>query len=520
MCGILGLYGEFQGNDLISMMKVTKRRGMDGHGIYLSNDSDVVYDDNIDLDSFSDDNVYNVGIGHNLLSISNFYNEDNLLNLQPKRLNNLVLSFNGEIYNYKEVLDFLKSNLFDEPAPKSDCELLIQVLNYYYNKRNDLTYAIEYTNRLIDGDYAYVVYDGENIAFSRDPVGVKPLYYGANDKFNAFASEKRALWAVGITDIKALEPGHTLSNFEDIQPKYSIHDYDSNKNHKYETYKKYLDEYLNESVRDRIVNIDDIGLLFSGGLDSTLLLYYIMDNLEENQSLRLYSVGNENSKDVEYGRKIAESLNVPFSGIVVDEDSVRECLDDTLLAIGEANIMKLGVGMTVYLASQKIHEDGIKVALSGQGADELFSGYKRYLKTYEEGYKIDNLLYKRYNAVEHELRHDIQHISEVNLERDDAASMANTVELRVPYLSEKMVKWSLNIPAKYKINGSADNIRKHILRELAIDKGVPKEIAYRKKKAAQYGSGIDKILRRKIFKRTNINKYFKDLVHSTYNVEL
>lgn len=519
MCGILGLYGKFKGNDILSMMKIIERRGTDAHGVYLENDETTFFDNNIDINAFNDDNEYNVGFGHNLLSISNFYNEDNLLNLQPKKLNNLVLSFNGEIYNYKEVLDFLKSNLYDGEAPKSDCDLLMQVLNYYYNKNQDLLEAVQYTNRRIDGDYVYAIYDGENIALSRDSVGVKPLFYGENDNIRGFASERKALWKVGITDVKTLEPGHILYNYEDIEPKYLIYDYESNKNHKYETYIKYLDEYLNESVKDRIANIDDIGLVFSGGVDSTLLLYYILDNLEDNQTLKLYTVGNENSQDLKYARRIAEDLNLPLRETVINEDVVREFLDDTLLSIEEPNLMKLGVGMTTYIATHMVHEDGIKVALSGQGADELFAGYKRYLDTYEEGYKdVDGLFYKRFRAVEHELRQDIAHIHDVNLERDDATSMANTVELRVPYLSDKIIKWVLNIPAKYKINGSADNIRKNILRELAVKKGVPEDVAYRKKKAAQYGSGIDKFLRRKIFRNTNLNKYFEELVDSyVYN---
>ncbi|MGN1185834.1 MAG: asparagine synthase-related protein, partial [Methanobrevibacter wolinii] len=331
MCGILGLYGKFKGNDILSMMKIIERRGTDAHGVYLENDETTFFDNNIDINAFNDDNEYNVGFGHNLLSISNFYNEDNLLNLQPKKLNNLVLSFNGEIYNYKEVLDFLKSNLYDGEAPKSDCDLLMQVLNYYYNKNQDLLEAVQYTNRRIDGDYVYAIYDGENIALSRDSVGVKPLFYGENDTIRGFASERKALWKVGITDVKTLEPGHILYNYEDIEPKYLIYDYESNKNHKYETYIKYLDEYLNESVKDRIANIDDIGLVFSGGVDSTLLLYYILDNLEDNQTLKLYTVGNENSQDLKYARRIAEDLNLPLRETVINEDVVREFLDDTLL---------------------------------------------------------------------------------------------------------------------------------------------------------------------------------------------
>ena len=512
MCGIVGLIGNFRGNDLISMMKTIERRGLDAHGVYLENDEHTVFNDNIDLDSFSDNSSYDVGFGHNLLSITNFYKEDNTLNLQPKRRDNLVLSFNGEIYNYKEVLDFLKSNLYNDEPPKSDSELLIILLDYYYKKDHNLLNAVTRTNMIIDGDYVYSVYDGENLAVARDKVGVKPIYYGQHNELKGYASDRKALWKIWIEDINCLKPGYILYNFEEIPPKYFLYNYESHKNHKYETYKKELDNLITKSIKDRIANIDDIAVIFSGGVDSTLLVYYIYENLEEGQSLSLYSVGNEDSQDLKYSRMLAERLDLPLREAIVNEELVRDCLDDALLAIEEPSMMKLGVGMTMYIACRMIHEDGIKVAISGQGADELFAGYKRYLNTYNEGYVDDDgLIYKRFRAVEHELRHDVSKIHSVNLERDDAAAMANTVELRVPYLSENLVKWTLDIPAKYKISGGDDNVRKNILRDLAIDKGIPEFIAYRNKKAAQYGSGIDKILRKKIFKNQNINKYFNNL---------
>ena len=515
MCGIVGLRGEFKAETILSMMKIIESRGMDSHGIYLKGKENSVFDNNLKLSDFKDDNnLYNIGIGHNLLSIFNFYNDDNSLNLQPIKYEDLILAFNGEIYNYKEVLDFLKSNLYDDEAPKTDSELLIKLLSYYYNKDYNLLNAVEHTNRIIDGDYVYSVFDGENIGITRDKLGIKPLFYGEVNGLQAFASERKAVWKIGIKEnIYSLTPGYILFNFKEYPPKHVICDYDSGKNHKYETYLKELDNLLDKSVKDRIINIDDIALIFSGGVDSTLLLYYVLDNLDENQKLTLYTVANEESQDLKLAKIVAESLNQNLKVKIINEDLVKDSLDNTLLAIEEPNLMKLGVGMTIYLASSMIHEDNIKVALSGQGADELFAGYNRYLKTFNEGYLAkDGFRYKRFKAVEYELRDDIYNIYHVNLERDDAASMANGVELRVPFLSEDLVKWSLNIPAKYKIDNGEDTIRKNILRDLASSKGIPDNIAYRSKKAAQYGSGIDKILRKKVLKNLDLNQYYDNLV--------
>lgn len=515
MCGIVGLKGEFNQDDIISMMEIIKTRGMDSHGFYLKNQNNTVYNNNFNLSNFvSDNNIYNIGIGHNLLSIFNFNYGDNCLNLQPLVYNNLVLAFNGEIYNFNEVLDFLISNSYDID-PKNDCELLINLLHYYFNKEHNLLTAVEHTNNIINGDYVYSIFDGENIAVSRDKIGVKPLFYGERKGLQAFASERKSLWKVNITNIKTLAPGYILYNFNLHSPKNLIYDYHYDKNYKYTEYLHHLDIYLNNSVKDRIKNINNIALIFSGGIDSTLLLYYILDNLEEQQNITLYTVGNKDSMDLKYAKNISKSLNLNLRYFIVDEDTVWNCLDSTLLAIEDANLMKLGVGMTLFIASHMIHKDNIKVALSGQGADELFAGYKRYLSTFKQGYiRDDGIRYTDFQAVEFELREDIKNIYHVNLERDDAVTMANGIELRVPFLSEEVVKLSLNIPAKYKIKNQDDDIRKNILRDLASKKGLPDSIAYRNKKAAQYGSGIDKILRKKILKEINLNEYYNKLVET------
>ena len=162
----------------------------------------------------------------------------------------------------------------------------------------------------------------------------------------------------------------------------------------------------------------------------------------------------------------------------------------TINMIEDTNLMKIGVAMTVNLSSKLASDDNHNVILSGQGADELFAGYNRYKNKIETP---DELL--------DELTHDINQMYEVNLERDDKATMNNSIELRVPYLDNDFVELALQIPVDYLIKSTDDIIRKHILRDVAYELGVPEEIAYRPKKAAQYGTGIDKIIRKKIIKQ-------------------
>ena len=110
-------------------------------------------------------------------------------------------------------------------------------------------------------------------------------------------------------------------------------------------------------------------------------------------------------------------------------------------------------------------------------------------------------------TLNYDLRVDMSNMYHVNLERDDACSMLNSVELRLPFLDKNLIELVLNIPDNKKIVSMHDEMRKSILRKLAFEEGLDYEIAYRPKKAAQYGTGIDKILRKKIIKNTDISQY-------------
>lgn len=481
MCSIVGLQGNFKGNDIVKMLKASKNRGPDSSGVCL----DKIYTD-IDLDEFSDDNDYEIAFGHNLLSIYDL--NERVSRTQPISNDNLTLVFNGEIYNFRTMKNFLNKVGVEEEIT-SDSEILLYLIDFYA-KKMDLLKAVQAAIRLIDGDYAFAVYDGENLAIARDPLGVKPLFYSQNKDIKGFASTRQSLKEVGLTDIDTLKPEHILYNWEDISPSQAIYekifDGDVAK----------IDKMLRLSVIKRVEGLRELGVIFSGGLDSSYLAL-LLKEISENIPLKvkLYAVGAEGSQDVEAAIYASKFLNMDLEICEVTEELVREALPQVVKAIGDDNLMKVGVGLTTYFATKMVADDGIKVAFSGQGADELFGGYKRYLKSFVDG------------TLNYDLRVDMSNMYHVNLERDDACSMLNGVELRLPFLDKTLVELVLNIPDNKKIVSMHDDMRKSILRKLAFEEGLDYEIAYRPKKAAQYGTGIDKILRKKIIKDTDISKY-------------
>ena len=480
MCSIVGLQGNFKGNDIIKMLKASKNRGPDASGVFL----DEIYTD-INLDEFSDDNDYEIAFGHNLLSVYDL--DDRQSVAQPISNENLTLVFNGELYNFRTIRNLLKK-VGVSAEITSDSKALLYLIDSY--NKGDLVKAIQMATRLIDGDYAFAVYDGENMALARDPLGVKPLFYSKDDENFGFASSPQSLREVGFKDITALKPEHILFNGEDISPA----------QHLYEKIQEgdvaKIDKMLKLSVVKRVEGLREVGVIFSGGVDSSYIAL-LLKEISQNIPLRikLYAVGVEGSKDVEAAIYASKFLNLDLEICEVTEDSIREALPDVVKAIGDDNLMKVGVGLTTYFATRMVAEDGIKVAISGQGADELFGGYKRYLQSFVDG------------TLNWTLREDMSNMYHVNLERDDACSMLNGVELRLPFLDKTLVELVLNIPDNKKIVSMHDDMRKSILRKLAFEEGLDYEIAYRPKKAAQYGTGIDKILRKKIIKDSDLSSY-------------
>lgn len=489
MCAIAGIQGENIAGELREMLKTLKHRGEDGSGVFSGGE---FYHGDIDQINIQEGNF---ALGHNLLSIVGTEG------LQPLTSDKFVLVCNGEIYNFRE----LKRDFNLHTTSDSDCEIILALIKQFYT--GSLFQAVKETIKYLDGDYAFAVYDGTNLAVLRDPVGVKPVYFGINqdENLHAFASERKPLWKIGIQEVKTLPPGYMLYNWKMMELEHNLKTIIENSKIQFNTslnrnnndlkddLKEQLKANLIGSVKKRLRGLSQVGVMFSGGVDSTILAYL---SCEMGMETILYSVGHEDSADFKFAQKTARDISLPLHLQRVTRDDVKYYLPLVLNAIGEFNLMKLGVGMPAYIAAEMAHEDGVKVMLSGQGADELFAGYHRYLKIYQ----------KRGEEVHQDLESDIYNLYQVNLQRDDAVAMANGVELRVPYLDLDVINIAMNIPMEYKIEGEDDQLRKRILREVARDLGVPEDNVKRPKKAAQYGSGIDKMIRR-VLKDENIEVY-------------
>ena len=521
MCGIAGIKttadGYNIGDDLLKMLKSIRHRGPDGSGIFI--DGKTVHNNLNDLTTPPG----MLGMGHNLLSIVGTEAS------QPILKNNLVLVANAEIYNFRQI----KNCLDDEYDTDSDCEVILSLVKKFY--KGSLLKAVKKSLDYLDGDYAFAIYDGKDYVVVRDQLGIKPLYYGKDDikGIYAYASERKALWTIGLKHVKTLPPDHLLLNGIPIliesrnnnDLKLSINYSDVN-THNPQWYsrlnndqtdnadknliissnkdklelKNEIKELLIGSVEKRIKGLSRVGIIFSGGVDSTIIAKITHDL---GVDTTLYTAGHETSSDINFARRTADHMHLPLRVKNLDVDDVKRYTELVINAIEEFNIMKLGVGMPSYVASEMANSDGVKVVMSGQGADEIFAGYHRYIQSY-----LDNG-----ERLQEDLVSDVKNLYHVNLQRDDAVTMANSVELRVPYLDPELVDMVLKVPVKYKLDNSRENLRKCILREIASDIGVPSEIVKRPKKAAQYGSGVHKILVKKVLRDENYKNKLEALYH-------
>lgn len=469
MCGIAGIVGKDVSSEIKTMLLAIEHRGPDGCGLVV--DDEVHYGDIQDLNI----SAGSLAMGHNLLSVVGCEG------IQPLTHQNLTLVCNGEIYNFRE----LKKKFKTDTRSDSDCEIILSIIKKL-NKRS-LLEAVEKTLKYLKGDFAFAVYDGKDYVVVRDMLGVKPLYFGNKRGIFAFASERKSLWNIGIKKVETLNPDSMIYNGKLLKLKDNLKlrlsKIEREPHPSRMELKEELKENLIKSVERRVRGLDQVGILFSAGIDSTILAKIASDI---GVQAKLYTVGHENSADIKAARKTALKMNLPLRLRKVNINDVRNYLMPVLNAIEEFNLMKIGVGMPAYIAAEMAHEDGLKVMISGQGADELFAGYNRYLKLFHE----------KGESAQDDLKRDILNLYHVNLQRDDAVTMANSIELRVPYLDMDIINTALNIPMKYKIDGREDRLRKCILREVGAELGVPAEIVNRPKKAAQYGSGIHKMLKK------------------------
>ena len=227
------------------------------------------------------------------------------------------------------------------------------------------------------------------------------------------------------------------------------------------------------------INTDkEVGIAFSGGVDSTLIAYLCQ---KLGKKFTLYSVGFEDSKDMQAAKNTAMKMNWPLKTKIIKLEDCEEIFKEVMRITGKTDPISIGVGAVTYSVLQMMEEDRL---LTGLGSEELFAGYERHKGNINE-----------------ECWKGLLDIYERDLKRDLSLAKDVGKEIKFPFLDKKLIDYAMKIDGNLKVG----EFRKQILRETAIQLGLAKEFAFRKKCAAQYGSKFDFALE-KLSKKTGLKK--------------
>jgi len=253
--------------------------------------------------------------------------------------------------------------------------------------------------------------------------------------------------------------------------------------------KKSIINQLSKAFLNSIKTKEKVGIGFSGGVDSSLLAVLCS---KLNIKFKLYTVGLENSKDVIEAIKISKFMKWPIKIKILTLTEAEIIIKNVVDILDSDDVTRVGVGCVTYCVCKMAKEDNIKIVLTGLGSEELFAGYERHKKNvYEECWN------------------GLKTIEERDVTRDEEIAKHFKIKPLLPFLNEDIVKIAMIIDPELKIK---DNINKYILRETAVNLGLKRGYAFRKKIAAQYGSKFDRAILR--LARKNKLKYKKDYLKS------
>jgi asparagine synthase (glutamine-hydrolysing) len=500
MCGIGGLISK-NSTDILSltktMMMSMNKRGPDGTGLFIDKKL-YQYESPEKINCNNSNSNTKLTLGHIRLAIVG-----DKTHIQPIQScdRKLVMEHNGEIYNYKQ----LKKRLQNDHTfvSNTDSEIVIHLLEHYYKENgfSNLLDAIKKTVADIDGIYAIAIkdQDEDKIYLVRDRLGIRPLYYGQNNNIIGFASERKGLWQIGIREPTfSLLPGHCVILSDKISSPIKIAEPSVNYSNKptltnledaLSAYKK----ALYNSIKKRSQDLSRIGIIFSGGIDSVLVAK-ITKELVPN--VTCYTSGIAGSDDIKFSKVIADQLDLDLKINELNIKDIENMLPNILNIIETTNSTQAEVSIPIYGALKLAAKDGLRVVFTGQGADELFAGYPWYAQ-----------IYGKYGAkkLKEYMIQDLLLLYKETLEREDKLAMSNSIEMREPFLDSDIVRTATSIDLNLNLADKNDIFGKRVHRELAIQVGIPKHIAYREKQAAQHGAGIHGILS-KIAEKNGFNK--------------
>jgi asparagine synthase (glutamine-hydrolysing) len=470
--------GEDVVNQVAAMLKELTHRGRDGCGIATPHQAKTAKSvQELTRRTCSS----NVALGHNL---SRILPRDEL---QPIKGHDLAVVFEGRLFPYNKIPETT------EVIQKLGCNPLKNASGIIEN---------------LEGSYVFAVLASEKIVVGRDISGTVPLYYGENKAVCAVASERKALWKAGISEAKSFPPGHLAvmnkRGFSFMLVK-ALRKPPTGETVNMESAATALQVLLEEATMKMCADVDGVAVAFSGGVDSSVIAALAK---KIGLNVQLVSVGLEDQPELGFAEEAAEALDLPLHLQSYSVGYLEESLNRVLWLIEEPHTVKAGIAVPFFWTAENASKLGCPVVLAGQGADELFGGYQKYVTEYKEAGA---------EALKKLMFHDVKNSYQTNFQRDNQVCSYFGVELRLPFVDPDVIHFSLRMPLQLKINSVEDKLRKRVLRRVAQNLRIPAFIANKPKKAVQYTSGVNKALQ-KLAKENNLTlpEYVKKIFNSIF----
>ncbi len=457
MCGIVCVFDP-NGNarplrqHCLELGRRLRHRGPDWSGIYIDDHAVLV---------------------HERLSIV-----DVLHGAQPLRSKEtgITLAVNGEIYNHRELRERLRSR--HEFQTDSDCEVIL----YLYEEMGP-----DFVD-LLDGIFAFCLYDPRNgdYLIARDHIGIVPLYWGKDKDGRQFvASELKAL-VEDCVDLDVFPPGHLYQGNKGRLRRYYNPQW---RDPAFDEFVAWdadrLRDTLERNVRRQMMSDVPYGVLVSGGIDSSIIAAtaarYRARRIEEDGKteawwprLHSYCIGLEGAPDLAAARKVADYIDSAHHAFNYTLQEGLDALGETIYHLETFDITTIRAGTPMYLMARKIKSMGVKMVLSGEGADEEFAGYLYFHKAPNPRELHEETLRKVFSLHKYDCL------------RANKAMAAWGVEARVPFLSREMLDLAMTMDPGEKMC-TGDRIEKHVLRQ-TFDGFIPDEVLWRQKE--QFSDGV------------------------------
>ena len=378
--------------------------------------------------------------------------------MQPFELDGSYAICNGEIYGFEKLRDELKQKGYTFQSD-SDCEILLPMYREY---GTDLF-------AMLDAEYACIIYDGTTGSYiaARDPIGIRPLYYGYDGDVIVFASEPKNL--VGLCgEILPFPPGHYYKDGKFVCY-CDIAGVDEVCHDDLETVCGKIREKLIAGVEKRLVADAKVGFLLSGGLDSSLVCAIAAK--QSTHPIKTFAIGmSEDAIDLKYAKQVADFIGSDHREIYMTPELVLSSLEQVIALLGTFDITTIRASMGMYLICKAIHEQtDIRVLLTGEISDELF------------GYKYTDFAPSA-QAFQTEAEKRIRQLHMYDVLRADRCISVNSLEARVPFGDLDFVKYVMSVDPELKLNRYGKG--KYLLRH-AFEAGdyLPDSILWREKAA-------------------------------------